>query len=207
MAKARDLTVLLVRSCATEWDDCGRLVGSSDLPLCEAGRGRLEQALDAMGPIDLELVLCSPDEGSVQIAELVAGSTNAKVRVVENLGDVRLGLWEGLRGNELAERYPTTFRHWQSDPGSVQVPGGESFHEARERIVDGLVRAIEKTRAKNTRIGVVVRPMAWAVLRCWLGSMPSNRVWEALRDAPLMAWHEVDLGQLLSPAGSTAAES
>lgn len=207
MAKTRDFTVLLIRSCATEWDDCGRLVGSSDLPLCEAGRGRIEHALDAMAPSDLDLVLSSPDEGSVQIAELVAGSTNAKVRVVESLSDVRLGLWEGLRGDELAERYPTAFRQWQTDPGSVQVPGGESFVAARERIVDGLVRALEKARSKDTRIGVVVRPMAWAVLRCWLGSMPSSRVWEALRDAPLLAWHEVDLGHLLSAAGSTDAES
>ncbi|KAA0215815.1 MAG: histidine phosphatase family protein [Leptolyngbya sp. PLA3] len=207
MAKARDFTVLLVRSCATEWDDCGRLVGSSDLPLCEAGRGRIEQALDAMGSNDLDVVLSSADESSVQIAELVAGSTNARVRVVESLSDVRLGLWEGLRANELAERYPTAFRQWQADPGSVQVPGGESFHAGRERIVDGLVRALEKVRSKDTRIGVVVRPMAWAVLRCWLGSMPSSRVWEVMREAPLLAWHEVDLEQLLSAAGSTDAES
>ncbi|MCL4220126.1 MAG: phosphoglycerate mutase family protein [Phycisphaerales bacterium] len=207
MAKARDFTLLLIRSCATEWDDCGRLVGSSDLPLCESGRGRLEQALDAMGPIDLDLVFSSPDESSVQIAELVAGSTNARVRVVESLADIHLGLWEGLQADQLAERYPTAFRQWQADPGSVQVPGGESFHGARERIVDGLVRAMEKSRARNTRIGVVVRPMAWAVLRCWLGSMPSSQVWEALRDAPLLAWHEADLGQLLSAAGSTDSES
>lgn len=207
MAKARDFTVLLVRSCATEWDDSGRLVGSSDLPLCEAGRARIEQALDAVGPFKLDVVLSAPDEGSVQIAEMLASAANAKLKTLESLSETNLGLWEGLRENELADRFPTAFGQWQTDPSSVQVPGGESYEQARERIIDGLMRALEKAKAKNTRIGVVARPMAWALLRCWLGSMPTSRVWEALRDAPLLAWHDVELGQLLTAAGSADVES
>lgn len=207
MAKSRDFTILLFRSCATEWDQTGRMVGSSDLPLCEAGRSRMEQTLDAMGPSNLDVVLSAPDEASMQIAEMVGSATNAKVRVLDGLSEVRLGLWEGLRENELSDRYPTAFRTWQEDPSLVQAPGGESFDSARERIVETLFRAMEKARSKSTRIGVVVRPMAWGLLRCWLESTPTSRIGELLRESSLVTMHEVELGQLFSAAGSTGLES
>ncbi|GAB4384242.1 MAG: hypothetical protein Kow0022_06240 [Phycisphaerales bacterium] len=206
MAKVRDFTVVLMRSCATEWDECGRLVGSSDLPVCDAGRVRVEQALDAAGPFNLDVVFCGPDEGSVQIGQMLAAATNARLRTLESLGEIHLGLWEGLRESQLADRFPTAFRQWQQDPSSVLVPGGESFVSARDRIVDGLMKAMERAKSKDTRIGVVVRPMAWGMLRCWLGAMPCGRFWEVLQDAPLLVRHEVDLGQLMSAAEPSNVE-
>ncbi|RMH13136.1 MAG: histidine phosphatase family protein [Planctomycetota bacterium] len=196
MAKARDLTLLLVRSCFTEWDDSGRLVGASDLPMCENGRAALEQALDELGPFDLDVVLCSPDESSAAAARILAGAANARVRELAGLSEVSLGLWEGLRQSDLAERYPTVYGQWVADPSSVQVPGGESFAQAEQRIIEGLRRGLEKTKARDTRIGVVVRPMAWAMIRCRLTSTPTRRLWEVLRDAPLADWFEIERGQL-----------
>lgn len=47
MTKPGTVTLTLVRSGATEWDDAGRLQGATDLPMSESGREALLATLDS----------------------------------------------------------------------------------------------------------------------------------------------------------------
>lgn len=196
MPKTRTFSVFLVRSCATSWDEAGRLVGASDLPLCPQGRARFETELHSASEWELDAILAAPDESTVSVADMLGEATGGKVRQIPDLRDVELGLWNGLREQEVSDRYPTAYKQWINDPTSVQPPGAESLIDAESRILEALVRGLDKCKNGHTRIGVVVRPLAWAVIRCRIEGWPTARAWDALRTAPLVLRFEVDVGQL-----------
>jgi broad specificity phosphatase PhoE len=206
MAKARDFSLLLFRSAPTVWDMDERLSGASDHPVCAEGRRLLDEAIDHLAGADLDVVLSAPDESSVQTAELLAAAAEVKVRRVRGLEEVNLGLWEGLRLEDIAEKYPSAHKQWVNNPSSVRVPGGESLAAAEQRILEALASGLERTRAGRTRVGVVVRPMAWGLIRCWLSETPIDRLWGVLRDAPMFGWYEVERDRLESAHGTVSAQ-
>lgn len=206
MAKARDFSLLLFRSAPTVWDIDQRLSGVSDHPVCPEGRRMLDAGIAGLVDADLDMVLSAPDESSMQTAELLAAQTGVKVRKIKGLEEVHLGLWQGLRLEDIAEKYPSAHKQWVSNPSGVRVPGGESLATAEQRILEALANGLEKTKAGRERVGVVVRPMAWGLIRCWLSSTPIDRLWEVLRDAPMYGWYEVDRDRLESVRGTMSVQ-
>ncbi len=163
MADASAITVLLVTTGSTAWEDEGRLCGATDLAMSEVGQDRFVEALASVSGDGLDVVYCGPDEGSVDAGELVAKRFGARKRVVPALREVGLGLWEGQRRDDLSSRSPKTYKQWCENPASVVPPEGETTGEARERIVGEMCRLIEKARAGGQKIAFVVRPMAAAI--------------------------------------------
>jgi broad specificity phosphatase PhoE len=85
---------------------------------------------------------------------------------VKALSEIDMGLWGGLRGDDLHERFSKAWRQWRDDPASVTPPGGEPAREAEVRIFAAMAKAFEKGNGKT--IGVVLRPIAHALATCWL---------------------------------------
>lgn len=181
--------MLLVRVGETPWDDTHRLAGATDLPLSNKGvdeLGELCRALD--GPL-LHAVACGPDEASLATASAIAEHRGGKVKQLESLSEVCLGLWEGRLVGELEEKFPRAFGQWMDDPGSVIPPEGEPLIEARERLVGGLVRLLEKARPDaGEGIAVVLKPLAMGVVRSVIEDAPSRRVFELSRQTPRAEW-------------------
>lgn len=166
MAKGANIQLLLVRSGQTDWDAAGRLQGETDLPLSDQGRVDLQSALLRLGGRSLGVVLCGTDEASLETARLVADRTGARLRQIKALSEVDLGLWEGLLESELTERYRKSYAQWRDDPTAVTAPEGEPVREAEQRIYTALARAMEK--ADRRTLAVVLRPLAFAMVRRWL---------------------------------------
>ena len=168
MAKTEPFRVLLIRCAQTEWDASGRLQGSADLPVSEQGRAwatglgeRLASDEDALPKPGL--VLHAPDEASRETAQLLAAPSKAKVKEVPELAAMSLGLWEGLRREELIERHPKNFGQWQSEPGSINPPEADSLLETQSRLFGALARTAEKNPKR--RVAIVLRPIEFEIVR------------------------------------------
>jgi broad specificity phosphatase PhoE len=197
MTKAGMLTLTLVRSGATEWDDAGRLQGAIDLPLSESGRESLGATLDAAlnGKARAHtLVLHGPDEASRQTAQAIVDRGAARRREIADLHDAELGLWSGLRESELLERHPTLLKAWRDDPGSITPPDGENLLEAEERILAALRRAV--ARCGRGPVAVVLRPLAYALVRTWQQDRPIADFWRIADEAPPVETFETDRARL-----------
>lgn len=192
MAKSNEIRVLLVRTGETEWERAGRLAGATDVPLTDEGRAAARRAADGLGDAHLSAILCGPDEASQVTAQELARVTGAKVRVVESLGEINLGLWEGLLASELEEKCPRAYRQWIEDPASVQVPEGENLDQARSRILESLSRSLGKaSNGSGGGVGVVLRPVALALVACeWTGT-PTKDLWSIIRTGPATQWRTV----------------
>lgn len=157
------LDVVLVAAGPTAWDEQHRLSGQVDLPLAAAG---MRTAIDRAALIsDAIVILCSSDEASRQTAEQIGKVTRRKVKIVAELAEMKLGLWEGLRREELLERCPKACRGWETDGAAIVAPGGESWTQVQERAIPTIAAAIARGKGP---IVIVARPIVLAVIGAWL---------------------------------------
>lgn len=202
MARSNDIRVLFVKTAETEWERSGRIAGSTDVPLTAEGWESMLQAMENVQGARLSTVLCGPDEGSQGIARELANRAGCKVKVIEDLGEVHLGLWEGMLGSDLQEKCPTTYRQWMEDPGVVSVPEGEALEDAQARLLEALRRNMSRIRGDSGAVGVVLRPMALGLVSCALTGVPMKRLWSMIEAAPLVEWRTVGRGGLEAAAKS-----
>ena len=196
MGKSKDIRVLLVRTGETEWERSGRIAGSADVPLSIAGFEAVRSMAQEFKEFRLSSVYCGPDEASQTTAREVAAATGAKVKVVDELGEIHLGLWEGLLETQLQEKCPKAFRQWQEDPTAVQAPEGESLEQAQARIVEAIGHSLSRAKTDNGAVAVVLRPVAMALVVCALGGISNRNVWSMVESSPATQWHTIpkDLG-------------
>lgn len=215
MGKVNDIQLLLARCGSTDWDEGGRLCGGgSDLPVCDVGKGHVRVLVERLEGSTLGLVVSGPDSASVETADAIAGATGARLRKSDEMGEVALGLWDGLLTTELEDRFPTAYRQWALDPSGVLVPQGESVDEARERLVAGLGRLLNRTRGVGKGVGVVLRPMAYLIVRAWLRGEGLAQSWQNPSEVPPLEWHCVpklrlrrDTSEALSVASDSRAKA
>lgn len=189
MSKSSDVRIALVACGLTEWDADDRVCGSADVPLCAEGLAEADRIARLLADEAVALVLHGPDEASEATAKAVARRQDARKRKVEGLTEMGLGLWEGLKRSEFEERYPTASKGWREDPASVSAPEGETLAEADERIVGELARTLERSKAGDAAIAVILRPIAFGLAVCWLKGLPMGSWREAGSDAGPVLWH------------------
>lgn len=187
MATPSEIDLLLVRGSRTEWDETGRLGGDCDLPACKAWGEELTAALREHDLSAITGILTSPDEASSQTAHHIGKLTDKKVRTIDDLREIDLGLWEGQRIEQLVERFPAAFKQWKEDPSSVVSPEGESFADAEMRLLNALARGLDKLNGKGRHVAVVLRPMAFHVLHNRLQGLKLVDGWDAAAAGPVLA--------------------
>lgn len=170
MADGKTGEVVLLAAGPTLWDEQGRLGGRADLGLSPLGELKAKAHAERLASEAIAVVLCGPDGASKSAADVIARARGAKVRVMPDLAEMDLGLWEGARREELLGRCPKACRGWEQDGAAVVPPEGESWTAVCERAVGAVMKGSGKARGSGGGLVVVVaRPIVVGVLRCWLG--------------------------------------
>ena len=71
----------------------------------------------------------------METAEVIGETAGMAPEPMPGLREIYLGEWEGLRTEELAERYPEAWARWTEEPDWDLVPGGEGAALFETRIV------------------------------------------------------------------------
>ncbi len=181
MAKALGYTVHLLRVGETAWEKDQRLIGQTDLPMTDHGANAIAEAVRAFDPDQpISLVLVSEEESSLAAAKLLVSGPDTRIKSLDELSNVGLGLWEGVLHTDLQERCPSAYGQWKDHPERITPPEGESFYDAQDRLIGAIVKAMTKAKGTHPRIAIVLRPWAWAIVRCWLRDEKLRAIWEQL---------------------------
>jgi broad specificity phosphatase PhoE len=191
MGKDEDIRVFMLQAAPTEWDESERVAGAADLPLTDGATAQIEQIAEAFRDATISSVLCGTDEASRTAADLIGQTTGAKVRQLEGLCETDLGLWQGLRRQDLVEKFPTAWRQWLDDPCAVTAPEGEGMREAADRIISALSRGLDRHRAVGQSIAVVLRPVAYGLVTCWLDGRDVSELWSVISYTPEHEWRTI----------------
>lgn len=189
MSKPIGYTVTLLRTGGTSWDDEGRFVGQTDLPMTDQGSDQVARAVHA-SEFDhpFNVILTSDEEASQSTAKMLPHAPDTKVKAIADLKNIGLGLWEGVLASDLQDRNPSTYSQWKEHPERISPPEGESLSDGLERLLSAIEKSLSKCKGSNPNIAIVLRPLAWAVVRCWLSDERIGSIWEQL-DEPITLEH------------------
>ena len=193
--------VVLIHPGTTDFDDQDRIQGTLDVPLNARGQGEVEVAARELRHVPFDAMYCGGGEPSVTTAAKIASVVGCRVKKVKELSNANLGLWQGLRHEEMRRKHPKVYRMWQDSPRSVCPPGGETLGEVDARAKKALQQIVKRHR-KDRFIGIVAsEPMA-SLIRCFFLGCEIGEFWENTK-ARGGEWEVFDVSE--EPAPETAA--
>ncbi|MEF3274754.1 MAG: MSMEG_4193 family putative phosphomutase [Chloroflexus sp.] len=139
----RPTIVLLIRHGMNDWVH-GRLAGwLPGVHLSEEGRRQAAALSERLGDLPITALYTSPLDRCIETARAIAEPRGLPLRIVEQIGEVRYGEWEGAELKELYkhELWPGV----QHYPSGTRFPKGETLGEAQMRMVS----AIDQLRARH----------------------------------------------------------
>lgn len=128
------MRVELIRHGETLWQGTGRYQGQTDVPLSEQGRQALSPA--SFSP---EKVYITALQRTRQTAERLF--PQARLVVVEDLGEMNFGRFEGRSAAEMEE--DPSYRAWVEGMCRGQCPGGESLPAFSRRVCRAFARLLD----------------------------------------------------------------
>ncbi|HEX5135494.1 MAG TPA: histidine phosphatase family protein [Planctomycetota bacterium] len=123
------MRLLLVRHGATGWNEGGRFLGRTDVPLSATGRRQAECLRAALSGERFDRVFSSPLSRAIETARLLGHEPE----LLPDLIEIDRGTWEGLDSGAIRLRDPALHRSWYEDPNGLAMPGGEAFGDLWER--------------------------------------------------------------------------
>lgn len=130
-------TVILVRHGENDWVKKQRLAGwIPNVHLNQNGRRQAEQVGRRLADLPIKGVYSSPVARCMETAEYIAGAHGLELVVLEDVGEVRYGDWEGKKIKKLAKK-----KLWhvvQHYPSRIRFPKGEALREVQFRAIQAL---------------------------------------------------------------------
>jgi probable phosphoglycerate mutase len=136
--EAAHTQLLLIRHGETEWNSEGRIQGFRDIGLSERGHRQAQVLARHLAGHAIDAIYSSDLRRAIQTAEPLARQLGARVQIDPRLKERGFGLFEGHTYAEAEANWPHEYAIWQRrDPGHA-VPGGESYRDARVRVLASL---------------------------------------------------------------------
>ena len=133
--------VFIARHGETAWNREGRWQGRTDIPLSDVGRAQARALADRLRVFAVARVHASHLRRAHETAEIVAAALGLPPPIVDpDLCERSFGCFEGLTGEECAERHPDLWSRYRLDRRDVP-PGAEGQALVVERMVRGLSAA------------------------------------------------------------------
>lgn len=175
--------VLLIKAGPTPWDDEERISGNVSLPLTAAGRDAIARLIATLPLLDA-VYRSKQNEACDQVAEMIGTLQNVRPRDNADLESWCLGLWQGLRMEDLRQRYPSALEQWEDSPSKVIPPEGEPFSDAIDRLAGAVKKIVRRNRGST--IAIVLRPAALQVVAGVLrGETPEQIASHLQNDTPM----------------------
>jgi len=125
--------VSLVRHAESEWNAAGLWQGHADPPLSARGLSQVRELAARMAGQRASLLLCSDLLRARQTAEPLAEVLGAPLQVDPRLRELDVGIWSGLRREEIERLDPEGLARFESGDPGFRPGDGESRREIRAR--------------------------------------------------------------------------
>ncbi|MFD0771427.1 phosphoserine phosphatase 1 [Bacillus sp. CGMCC 1.60114] len=142
----------ITRHGETEWNVEKRMQGRKNSNLTETGMLQAKQLGKRMKDMPLDVIYSSPSERAMHTAQLIKGDRDIPIVANEHLYEIDMGVWEGDTQVKIQEKYPKELDLFWNAPHRYESKSGESFYEARERVLKGLTYILQKHKGENVLI-------------------------------------------------------
>ena len=123
-----------------------RIQGQLDPPLSDEGRRQATSLGQRLAGRSFSGFYTSDLRRAAETSRLVGAALGIQPTPMPELREIYLGLWEGLRTEDLATRFPRVWASWSDEPDWDLVPGGEGSARFEAR-VDAVLDSIFERHA------------------------------------------------------------
>src|SRR5215217_756706 len=116
----------LIRHGATTLSAEDRFAGAVDVPLSDEGRAQAARLGERLQSTKLCAIYASPLSRTLETARLVGGPQGLEPQPADGLREIAHGHWEGMRRQEVEERFKAEYDAWEEDPFTYAPPEGET---------------------------------------------------------------------------------
>jgi cob(I)alamin adenosyltransferase len=124
--------IVLVRHAET--DLAGKFCGRSDPDLNLAGERQLSFLVEELAALEIQHIYSSDLRRACETATAIAERCRVAVEFRPGLREIDFGVWEGLRWEEVEQKYPEEAQLWISAFRTRSAPGGESYENFIARV-------------------------------------------------------------------------
>jgi probable phosphoglycerate mutase len=140
--------ILLIRHGENEYVAKGRLAGRlPGVHLNENGKKQAEAIAQALASAPIKAIYSSPMERCMETAQPLAAALDLDVMPRDGLLEVDFGDWQDKTLKQLRRR--KLWKIVQGNPARMQFPGGETFANAQQRIVQELESLVQAHSSKE----------------------------------------------------------
>ncbi|MEQ8767603.1 MAG: histidine phosphatase family protein [Planctomycetota bacterium] len=178
--------IILVRDALSQWQVEARLQGSLDIPLSLEGMqetSRIAQKLEGLGKAHL---YSGRGQTSRETAEAVSERLGVKVRSLDDLEEVNLGIWQGLLLSDIKSKYRRAYRAWRDDPTVMTPPSGEDIRQAARRAARAINDIVKKLDEDDVAV-FILPPLLKAAAACRLTNRPASEIVERYEQNELIS--------------------
>ena len=170
--------IVLIRPGSTDYDQEQRIQGTLDVPLNEEGNAEVDRLIDALRPLQLDVVYAPGCQPAMATAEAIAKALDVKLKKLDRMHNLNQGLWQGMLIDEVRRKQPKVYRQWQEKPQCICPPEGEMLDQAEDRVRASMTKLLK--RHKEGVVGLVVpEPLASLVRGYLLHQGELGDLWKA----------------------------
>jgi probable phosphoglycerate mutase len=136
--------LLLVRHGQSTWNREHRIQGQLDPPLSDEGRRQAERVAQRLAGRKLAGFYSSDLKRALETSQAIEAAIGHRAEPMPGLREIFLGEWEGLRTDDLAQRFPEAWSRWADEPDWDLVPGGEGAALFETRVAAALDEILER---------------------------------------------------------------
>lgn len=166
----------LVRHGQTEWNREGRWQGQADIPLDRTGLEQAARLSERVRGQRFDAVYSSDLRRAYNTAAALAKVNGNEIIVEADLREICIGEWEGLRIDEICQRFPDEWQAYHYDANWRSPPGGETLLDLARRL-SRLVNSIFR-KHQDGQVALVAHKVAIACLLCLVNERDLSHVWD-----------------------------
>ncbi|MBR5235962.1 MAG: histidine phosphatase family protein [Clostridia bacterium] len=130
-------TIILVRHGESETNTLKVFTGQLDASLTDMGREQARLMAEAIDVYKPDVVYTSPLERAVETAMAICNRHGCELIKNPSFCEIYAGKWQGITFDEIAAKYPDTYKTWKEDISKAKPEGGESCQALYDRVTKG----------------------------------------------------------------------
>ena len=166
--------LFLIRHAQTEYNRQKRYCGFSDICLNKAGINQAQAHKNKTRGLNLDVLFCSSLKRTKQTADILF--PKKKVIFEPRLKELNFGKWEGLKHEEIMERYGIAYSQWLNDPFNLRPPQGESLLDLQKRCISFLEFVLKKF--KHKKIGIISHAGPIRIMLIGINKVKKEYFWD-----------------------------
>ena len=142
----------LIRHGESEWNILSKVQGQSNARLTKKGIEQATKAAKRLSEEKIDAIYSSDLDRAYDTAKIIADKLNLKVKKLQELREIRFGVWEGLTSSEIQDKYKNEHVIWMTEPHKLELPQAEKLIDVQERMLKSVNEIMRDNEDKNVLI-------------------------------------------------------